>query len=125
MRRRNHTPAWLLLYLGRRRSGVGWHLLHPRPLAKRLFGLMTVLTILILIAGVAGELRPEITGSTLFTALGVLAGLVFAEVRERRRRDAAAAAGDEERAVGAETVTCSILQDGPLCKVVRRSRLRA
>ena len=68
---------------------VCWNLLYPRPLARRLAGPLVVITVWVLVSGIVGEFVPDLSGSVLYTFLGILVGLALAEVRVLRRRPTA------------------------------------
>ena len=69
--------------------GVCWYLLYPRALARRVAGPLVLISVWVLLSGVVGEFVPDLSGSVLFTFLGMLAGLAFAEVPALRRRPSA------------------------------------
>jgi hypothetical protein len=71
--------------------GVCWYLLYPRPLARRLVGPLVVVLVWVVVSGIVGEFVPDLSGSVLFTFLGILAGLALAELRATRRRSSTAA----------------------------------
>lgn len=71
--------------------GVGWYLIYPRPLARRLVAPLALTSVWVLVSGIVGEFVPDLSGSVLYTPLGIITGLAFTELRSSRRQSPTAA----------------------------------
>jgi hypothetical protein len=71
--------------------GVWWYLLYPRALARRLVWPLALIGLWVLIIGLFDQLDAELFGSVVFTPLGIVIGLAFAELRASGRRSSFAA----------------------------------